>query len=140
MKQIFTSLLGFSLLAITTLSCTKESHDQTSRQTEAVQAQVITSNLPAGQTYVLNLGTGTSASIKVQALHHQLSEIATAPDGSTVYKYIAAKGYAGADEVTLQQTLTATAQSGGCSNRHNDSNGYTTTTLKTTVVKLNVAN
>lgn len=136
MKQIFTSLLGFSLLALTTASCTKESHDATSRQQET--AQVIEANVPAGQTYVLNLGPGSTASIKMQSLHHQLSEIATASGGNTVYRYTAAKGYSGADAVTLQQTVTAKAHSGSCNRDYRDER--MTTTVKTISIKLNVAN
>lgn len=139
MKQIFTSLLGVSLLATTLLSCSKDVQKET-RQQAAVAPEVIKANVPAGQTYVLNLVTGNSASIQTQARHYQVSEMATASDGSTVYKYTGGKGYAGADEVTLQQTITSTVQNGGgCHNNHSSSY-TTTTTLKTTVIKFTVAN
>jgi hypothetical protein len=140
MKRIFTYLAGFSLLSITTISCSKEGHDQTSQQrttSQNVAAQVINAKVPAEQTYVLNLGPESTASIKTQALHYQLSEIATASDGNTIYKYITAKGFSGTDEVTLQQTN----KDGGCNNsNHNHANGYAATSLKTIVIKLNVAN
>lgn len=137
MKRIFTYLAGFSLFIITTLSCSKKDPEEIRQQ--AAAPQVINASVSAGQTYVLNMGTESSVSIKTQALHHQLSEIAMVPDGSTVYKYAAAKGYAGADEVTLQQTITSTAQGGGCYNG-NQTNGHTITTVKTIAIKLNVAN
>jgi hypothetical protein len=102
-----------------------------------LQPQVICASVPAGQTYVLNLERGSTVTIKTQALHYQLSEVATAPDGNKFYKYAAAKGYAGTDQVMLQQTITSIAQDGGC---YGNNNGYTTTTLKTIAVKFNVAN
>ena len=137
MKKMFTYFTGFSLLAIATLSCSKDQHHETRQQ--ATTPQVITANVPAGQTYVLNLGVGSTASIQTQAQHSQLSTITKAADGNTVYKYTAAKGYAGADQVTLQQMITYTTQEsgGGCSNHHE--NESTTTSLKTIVVKMNVA-
>jgi hypothetical protein len=138
MKRIATYLMGFSLLAITTVSCSKEGHEETRQQAQAAP-QVINATVPAGDTYVLNLGTGSSARIKVQALHHQFSEIATAPNGSTVYKYTAAKGFSGADEVTLQQTVTSIVQGGGgCYGNYSDN--HTTTTVKTIAIKFNIAN
>lgn len=136
MKRIATYVACFSLLAITTVSCTKEGHDEMRQQVQT--PQVMKATVPAGQTYVLNMGTGNTASIRTQALHYQYSDIATAPDGTTVYKYTAAKGFSGADEVTLQQTITSTSQGSGCSSSNTDRN--TTTTLKTIVIKFDVAN
>jgi hypothetical protein len=82
------------------------------------------------------MGRASSASIKTQARYHQLSEVATAQDGSTVYKYVAGKSYTGADEVTLLQTTTSITQSSSCSGSYTN---RTTTTLKTVVIKFNVA-
>ena len=137
MKRIFTYLTGFSLLAITTVSCTKESHNEM-RPQAAAAPQVISAIVPAGQSYELNLGRGTTASIQTQALHYQFSQIVAAPDGSTVYKYTAGKGFAGADEVTLKQTITSTSVSNGCNRTY--SNSYTSTASKTIVIKFDVAN
>lgn len=138
MKRTVTYLAGFLLLAITTISCSKEGHDEVTQQ--AATPQVIQANVPAEQTYTLNMESGSTASIKTQALHHQLSEVATAPNGNTVYRYAAAKGYSGADEVTLQQTITSIAQSGsGCYNG-NQTSERTITSFKTIVIKFNVAN
>jgi hypothetical protein len=137
MKRILNSLFGVSLLAITTLSCSKDVQNETTQQTQS--PQVIQANVPAGETYVLNLGAGSTASIKAQARHFEVSEIATAPNGTTVYKYAAAKAFTGADEVTLQQKTTSTSQqSSGCFS--GGSSSHTTTSYKTIVIKLNVAN
>jgi hypothetical protein len=137
MKRIVTSLFGVSLLAFTTLSCSKDVQNETAQQGQS--PQVIQATVPAGETYVLNLGTGGSASIKAQARHFEVSEIATAPNGITVYKYAAAKAFTGADEVTLQQKTTSTSQqSSGCFT--GGSSSHTTTSYKTIVVKLTVAN
>lgn len=136
MKQISMYFFGVSLLSFALLSCSKEAHNDFKQQ--AATPQVIEATVPAGQTYSLNLGTGTAATILSQAQHFQVSEIATARDGNVVYKYTAGKGYAGGDEVTLQQTIKYTSQGGGCSQNH--SNGTTTTTVQTTVIKFNVAN
>lgn len=138
MKRIVTYLACFSLLAITTSSCSKEEHNEITQQAQV--PQVINANVAAGQTYVLNMGAESTVSIKTQALHHQLSEISTALDGSTVYKYAPAKGYTGADEVTLQQTITSTSGGGGGCYNGNQTNGHTTTTVKTIAIKFNVAN
>ena len=138
MKSIFTYLGGFFLLSTILLSCSKDVQNETRQQTAA--PQIIKATVPAGQTYILNMGTGTTASIVTQALHYQLSEVATAPNGGAVYKYTAGKGYSGADEVTLQQTATYTSQSsGGCHNNHMNGS-TTTTTFKTVVIKFDVAN
>lgn len=136
MKRISTYLMGLSILALTTVSCSKEAHDETTRQ-QAVVPQVIKADVSVGQTYVLNMGAGTTASIVTQAQHYQLSEVATAPNGGSIYKYIAQKGFAGTDEVTLQQTVAAT-QGDGCHRNH--SNGLASTSLRTVVIKLNVGN
>lgn len=142
MKQLFTYLVGFSLLAITTISCSKEEQNESRPQAQAVAPQqVVSASVSAGQTYFLSMSTGSTASIKTQALHYAVSEIATAPDGSSVYRYSAAKGFAGADEVTLQQTITSTSQGGGCSNGNsNHTTEQTTTTYKAITIKFNVAN
>jgi hypothetical protein len=137
MKRIAISLFGVSLLAITTLSCSKDVQNETAQQGQS--SQVIQATVPAGETYVLNLGTGSSASIKAQARHFEVSEIATASNGITVYKYAAAKAFAGADEVTLQQQITSTSQQGG-SCFSGGSSSHTTTSYKTIVVKFNVSN
>lgn len=136
MKQIFTYPLAFALLALCMLSCRKEEHERTSRQMET--SQVVNATVVSGQTYVLNLGAGSKAAISRQASHYELSEIATASDGSANYKYVAAKDFTGSDEVTLQQTMTSTLPGGGCSSSHSDS--HSTTTVNSIVVKLNVAN
>lgn len=137
MKQIFTCLTGFSLLLLTLISCRKEAQQGNRQQIEPTQT--IRANITAGQTYVLDLGTGSTAIIKAQASHYQLSQVATASEGNTVYKYAAVKGYAGTDEVTLQQTTISTSHaSAGCSVAHGDD--YTTTSMKTFVVKFAVAN
>ena len=137
MKRIVSSLLGVSLLATTTLSCSKDVQKETAQQAQATQ--VIQANVPAGETYVLNLGTGSTATITAQARHSVISEIATAPNGITVYKYASAKAFAGADEVTLQQKITSTSQGGGgCFT--GGSGSHTTTSYKTIIVKLAVAN
>jgi hypothetical protein len=139
MKRIFTYLAGFSLLSITTISCTKDAQVE-SRQQKAVAPQFVNADVPAGQTYVLNLGMGSTVSIQKQALHYQLSEVSKAADGTSVYKYTAAKDYAGSDEVTLQQAVISAVQSsgGGCSSNHYNSNGQTATTFKTIAIKFNV--
>jgi hypothetical protein len=138
MKRIFTSLMGLFLLTITTLSCTKDDGQYEMRQ-EAVTPQVINAKVPAGQAYTFNMGAGVSASIQKQALHFQVSEIATAPNGGSVYKYVAGKGFSGVDEVTLQQTITSTMQGSSC--HSNNMNGSSmATAVKTIVIKLNVAN
>jgi hypothetical protein len=137
MKHTATYLIGVFLLALTTLSCSKEGHEETRQQASAAP-QMVQANLSADQTYSFSLGTGSTASIKTQAQHYQISEIATAPNGNTVYRYIPLKSYAGADEVTLQQTITSTVQSGGCAPGH--TNSRTTTMLKTIVLKFNIAN
>lgn len=131
--------MGLSILSLTTLSCKKEAHDETTRQ-QVVTPQIIKADVPGGQTYVLNMGAGTTASIVTQAQHYQLSEIATAANGGTVYKYIAQKGYAGLDEVTLQQTTSATMQSGGCHNNHMSGYSNATASSNTIVIKFNVGN
>src|SRR5438309_1448285 len=98
MKSSFTYLGGLFLLSTTLLSCSKDMQDEFRQK--AVAPQVIQANVPAGQTYILNMSPGTTASIQTQAQHYQLSQIATARDGGIVYQYTAQKGYAGADEVT----------------------------------------
>ena len=138
MKSIFTYLAGFSLLSLTAISCSKESHTQ--MRQPAQTPQVVNATVPAGETYVLNLGAGSTASIEKQAKHYQVSEITTAPNGTTDYKYTAAKGFAGADEVTLQQAVTYNTMTGVNCSRGNTDDYTTTTTYKTIVVKLNVAN
>jgi hypothetical protein len=138
MKRIFTSLMGLSLLAITTLSCNKDD-DQYEMRQQAVTPQVINAKVPAGQAYVFNMGAGVTASIQKQALHFQVSEIATASNGGSIYKYIAGKGFTGVDEVTLQQTITSTMQGSGCHNNYMNGSSMTTA-VKTIVIKLNVAN
>lgn len=137
MKQLFMYLAGFSLLAIATVSCSKEGNDEM-RQQAAQAPEVMKATVPAGQTYVLDMGAGNTASIQAQARHYQFSEMATAPDGNVAYKYTPAKGYTGTDEVTLQQTITYTSQGGGwCGSRGDE---HTTTAIKTVVIKFDVAN
>jgi hypothetical protein len=136
MKRIATSLVGVSLLAIMTFSCSKDVQNETAQQSQS--PQVIQAHIPVGETYVLNLGAGSSASIKAQARHFEVSEIATASNGITVYKYAAAKAFTGADEVTLQQKITSASQSGGCFT--GGSSSHTTTSYKTIVVKFTVSN
>lgn len=136
MKTIFTCLAGLSLLALTTLSCRKEGHDE-KRQTSNL-TQTITATVPAGQTYSMTMETESIASISRQAAHYERSEILRTPSGSLVYQYAAAKGYTGSDEVTLQQTVTSTGSVGGCSGGH--SSGQESTMYKTIVIKFDVAN
>ncbi len=139
MTRIVTYLAGFSFLAVTALSCTKEAQHETRQQAQT--PEVIKANVPAEQTYVLNMGAASTVKIEAQAQHYQLSEVATSADGNTVYTYTGAKGFSGADEVMLQQTITSsssTSQGNGCSN--SQTNGYSTTTIKTIVIKFEVAN
>lgn len=84
------------------------------------------------------MGSESAASISRQALHYERSEILRSPDGSSSYQYVAAKGYTGTDEVTLQQTVRSSGSGGGCSG----SNGseQMTTTYKTIVIKFDVSN
>lgn len=135
MKKIFTSLTGFFIFSIVMLSCRKEAHEQQDRTVE--KGQVVTATVPAGQTYVFNMGLGSAVSIGKQAAHHQLSEVGTAEGGNIVYRYAAAKGYTGPDEVTLLQSTTTTTHGGGCSGGDGE---HTTTTLNTIVIKLDVSN
>lgn len=135
MKQIFTPLACLSVLLLAMPSCRKEAQHENRQQFDP--AQTVQANVSAGQTYVLSMGTGSTAIIKQQASHYELSQVATAEDGNAVYKYAAVKGYTGTDEVTLQQTTTSTSHGGGCSNNHDS---YATTSIKTVVVKFAVAN
>lgn len=135
MKKIFTYLPGFFIFTLIIFSCRKESHNEKRQQVEPTQ--VLNATVPSGQTYVLNVGAGSTVSIDKQASHYQRSEVAAASDGSTVYQYAASKGYAGADEVSLLQTTTSTSPGGGCSG---GSSEYTTTTIRTIVIKFDVAN
>jgi hypothetical protein len=138
MKSIFTSLVGISLLSLALLSCSKDGPYEMRQQAQAAP-QVINASVRVGQAYVLNMGDGSTASIVTQALHYQLSEITTAPNGGAVYKYISGKGFSGTDEVTLQQTLTSTMQGSGCHNNHMNGSSMATA-VKTIVIRLNVAN
>ena len=138
MKQLFTYLAGFSLLTFTTVSCTKDAHNEMKQPT--IAPQVLAAKVLPGETYVLNMGPGASASIVTQALHYEFSQISTASDGSAVYKYAPGKGYTGSDEVTLQQTITSITSSGGGCHNGNHSEQYSTTATKTMVIKFNVAN
>lgn len=135
MKKFFTVLTGFSVLTLSTISCQKEGHDNRISRTETPQS--IPATVASGQTYTLNLEAGSAANITKQASHYLISEVSTESDGNTVYKYSAAKGYAGADEVTLQQTTISTSPGGSCGNHDG---GQTTTTLKTVVIKFDVTN
>src|SRR5689334_15425941 len=133
MKKIFTVLAGFSVLALSTVSCQKEEHE---RQISRVETpQNMTASVPSGQTYTLNLEPGSTANISKQASHFLISEIVTASDGSTVYKYLSAKGFTGIDEVTLQQTITSTSSAGGGCGNDNHEGFQTTTIYKTVVIK-----
>lgn len=139
MKRIATYLAGVSLLTLAASSCTKESHSEMRQQ--PATSQIIKASVSPGQTYVLNLGSTSATSIQTQAQHAQHSAIVTAGNGSTSYQYISQKGFAGADEVTLQQTTTQTTSSGGgCGQGYNNSGTRTTTSVSTIVVKLTVAN
>lgn len=137
MKHIFTRLAVLSFFAFAALSCRKEERQENRRQVEP--AQTVQATLTAGQTYVLNMTAGSTVSIDKQAMHYQLSEVATALDGITAYRYAATKDYTGPDEVTLQQMVTSTSTgSGGCSGSQAEE--HTTTSIKTIVIKFNVAN
>lgn len=136
MKTIFTCLAGFTLLALTTLSCRKEGHDEKRQFVDS--PQTVTATVPAGQTYTMTMATESVATISRQASHYERSEILRSLDGSTVYQYVAAKGYTGADEVTLQQSITSATPGGGCSGSYGSAQA--TTTYKTIVIKFDVAN
>ena len=135
MKRIFTYLAGFSLLFVVSISCRKEGHDEKMQIRE--QSQLVNAVVPSGQTYVYSVIAGSSVSINKQASHYQVSETTPASDGSISYTYVPLKGYTGADEVTLTQTILSTVHGGSCSGH---GGGESVTTVNTIVIKFDVAN
>ena len=127
----------FSILLLASISCRKEAQVENVQRVEASETFLAT--VPSGQSYTFDAIAGSSLTIEKQPLHYQRSEVSTLSDGRKVYRYAAAKGYTGLDEVTLlQSTTTSSFASGGCYN--GPSIEHQVTSLKTIVIKFSIAN
>jgi len=134
MKKTLLSATVFCLLVLAQ-SCTKQSQDNF--VTPAQAANVVNATVSSGQTYIFNAGYPGTMNISRQASHYQVSETTVDESSAVIYKYIPAKGYQGADEVTLTQNVNSSGgNNGGCSENHSG----TTVSSSTTIIKITVAN
>jgi hypothetical protein len=133
-KTLLFTAVFFCLLQLAP-SCTKQSEEHFTAPASA--PNYITATIASGQTYTYTAGQTGTLSISRQASHYQVSEAAIdGKNGAVIYRYIAAAGYKGPDEVTLIHTITSSGNNNnGCPGGHGP-----TTTSNSINIKIDVTN
>jgi hypothetical protein len=135
MRNTFVCAFVLLLLSVMILSCKKEQLGNSI--IPAKPNQYIDASVASGETFTFTAGSNGTLSVGKQALHFQVSETLN-EKGSIFYKYKAAAGYIGADEVTLTYLSAATEpginSSTSCPANHNTP----VSAMSTIVIKLDV--
>jgi hypothetical protein len=100
--------------------------------------KVINASVISGSEYQL---PGVSENMKIfkQASYFEVSSLGVdSKSGMKMYRYKPAKGFTGADEVTLSESKTYISEQGGCS--HSNSQTQMTTTTTFIKIKFSVTN
>lgn len=117
-------------------SCSKESANEMVQATPP--ANIINATIAINKAYQLTFNSG-DVNISKQASHFKVSQVERGTEsGSSVYKYVPAPDFIGADEVVLSITKSYKTENGGCNTNRNSDTYSTSYSTSYTTVKINI--
>ncbi len=138
-------IIAFGAVAFSTLvvlsSCSKSSSDSFADSSRLNPSRIIEARVTPGQMQTVTIDNFGELSIARQASHFKISQTGiNAQNGSLIYKYEPADGFAGSDEVLLAHKIPMVYGSMGSSCNSGDSQMKIGTQTNYIAVKLIVTN